>query len=240
MSGPTTDRVEAVAGPRVGVVLPAAGMSRRMGGERKQFLSLAGEPVLLRAVRPFLSHSGVRAVVVALPADQVEPAPSWLVDQDDRLRIVEGGDTRRDSVWAALQALPSDLDVVVVHDGARPLVSPDVIARCIDSAAAGVAAVAGCPAVDTMKRVDEAGAIKETPERSTLWHAQTPQAFPRAQILEAYECAIAEEWVATDDAALVERCGGEVVMVESSPTNLKITRPEDLALAESVLARGGP
>ncbi len=211
-----------------------------MGGERKQFLSLAGEPILLRAVRPFLAHGGVRAVVVVLPADQVRPAPSWLIDRDDRIRIVEGGQTRRDSVWAGLKALPPDLDVIVVHDGARPLVSSEVIARCIDVAASGLGAVAGHPAVDTMKCVDEAGAVTSTPERSGLWHAQTPQAFPSGEILMAYQRAIAENWPATDDAALVERHGGEVVMVKASPTNLKITCPEDMDVAESVLARGAP
>jgi 2-C-methyl-D-erythritol 4-phosphate cytidylyltransferase len=211
-----------------------------MGGERKQFLSLAGEPILLRAVRPFLAHSGVRAVVVALPADDVETAPSWLADHDDRIVIVEGGETRRDSVWAGLQALPQDLDVVVVHDGARPLMSPEVVARCIEVAGGGVGAVAGYPAVDTMKRVDETGVVTGTPERSSLWHAQTPQAFPGGLIIEAYQRAIAEDWPATDDAALIEMIGGEVVMVESSPTNLKITRQEDLDVAESVLRRRVP
>lgn len=237
MSGPLAARTEAGRIPSVGVVVPAAGMARRMGGERKQFLNLAGEPILLRSVRPFLAHSGVQSVVVALPADQVKQVPSWLIDLDDRMLIVEGGESRRDSVWAGLQALQPDLDVVVVHDGARPLVSPDVVSRCIDVAAGGVGAVAGFAAVDTMKRVDEAGGVTATFERSSLWHAQTPQAFPGAQIIEAYRRAVAEDWPATDDAALLEKSGGAVIMVESSPTNLKITHQEDLDVAESVLAR---
>ena len=224
----------------MGVVVPAAGMARRMGGERKPFLNLAGEPVLLRSVRPFLAHPGVQAVVVALPADHVKQVPSWLIDLDDRMLIVEGGQSRRDSVWAGLQALPPDLDVVVVHDGARPLVSLDVVSRCIDVAAGGVGAVAGFAAVDTMKRVDEAGGVTATLERSSLWHAQTPQAFPGARIIEAYRRAVAEDWPATDDAALLEKSGGAVIMVESSPTNLKITHQEDLDVAESVLARRVP
>jgi 2-C-methyl-D-erythritol 4-phosphate cytidylyltransferase len=207
-----------------------------MGGERKPFLELAGEPILLRALRPFLAQPGVRAVVVALPAEQSEETPSWLSALDDRILVVEGGDTRRDSVWAALQALPPDVDVVVVHDGARPLVSREVVARCVHVAAGGVGAVAGFPAVDTMKLVDERGGVTGTPERSRLWHAQTPQAFARTQIVEAYRRAVAEGWPATDDSALVERCGGAVRMVESSPTNLKITHRQDLVIAESVLS----
>ena len=236
MSGPSGDGVEAGKAPTVGVVVPAAGMARRMGGVSKQFLTLAGEPVLLRALGPFLSYPGVRVVVVALPTEQVHTPPSWLTDRDDRIRIVEGGATRRDSVWAALQALPPDLDVAVVHDGARPMTSPEVIARCIEVAAGGAGAVAGFPAVDTIKQVDESGGVIGTPARSTLWHAQTPQAFPAGQIVEAYGRAVAEGWSATDDAAIVEQSGGTVFMVESSPTNLKITHPEDLEVAESVLA----
>ncbi len=227
-------------GPSVGVVIPAAGMARRMGGEKKQFLSLAGEPVLLRAMRPFLSHSGVRAVAVALAAEVAEEPPSWLHDLAPRVRLVEGGRTRRDSVWAGLEALPPALDVIVVHDGARPLVSAEVVARCIEVAAGGAGAVAGFPAVDTLKRVDESGSVTKTPDRARLWHAQTPQAFPGAQLLEAYRRAVSQDWPATDDAALVERSGGKVVMVESSPANLKITCPEDLETARSVLAGRAP
>ena len=211
-----------------------------MGGERKQFLELGGEPILLRAVRPFLAHPSVRVVVVALPAAAAEETPAWLTDLDSRIVVVVGGKTRRDSVWAGLQALTPDLDVVVVHDGARPLVSLDVVSRCIEVAARGVGAVAGFPAVDTMKQVDGSKGVIATPERESLWHAQTPQAFPAPQILDAYARAVNEDWPATDDAGLVERNGGAVTMVESPSTNLKITRPEDVAVAESILARLTP
>lgn len=224
--------------PSVGVVVPAAGLARRLGGRRKLYVELAGAPVLLRALRPLLEQEGVRAVVVALPADEADDPPEWLRDADERITVVPGGETRRDSVWAALQALPPELDVVVVHDGARPLVSPQVVARCIEVAGTGVGAVAGFPAVDTLKRVDAEGEVIDTPDRASLWHAQTPQAFPRSLLMAAYERALAEGWPATDDSALVERAGGRVVMVQSSPTNLKITHPEDLEVAHETLTRG--
>ncbi len=183
----------------------------------------------------------MRVVVVALPAEQVEQPPSWLTDRDDRIRVVTGG--RDPAATQCGQGFRSCLQTSTslwCMMAPSPLVSPDVVARCIEVAAGGAGAVAGFPAVDTMKRVDEFGSVTGTPERSSLWHAQTPQAFPGAQILEAYRRAVAEDWPATDDAALVEKSRGTVVMVESSPTNLKITRQEDLEVAESVLARRAP
>ncbi len=208
-----------------------------MGGMEKPFLELCGEPVLMRALRPFLDHPEVREVVVSLSAAQAESPPTWLLEADQRIRVVAGGDTRGESVWAALQALSDRLDVAVVHDGARPLVSREVVSRCIEVAVGGVGAVAGVPAVDTMKEVDDGGHVAATPDRSRLWHAQTPQAFPFGVLMDAYRRAFAEDFPATDDAALVERVGGSVVMVESSGDNVKITRPEDLEGAELILSR---
>jgi 2-C-methyl-D-erythritol 4-phosphate cytidylyltransferase len=237
VSEPSVDSVKTRQDLRVGVVVPAAGLAKRMEGERKQFFKLAGERILLLALNPLLVHPAVQIVVVALPADQANDPPYWLTNEDDRIQVVRGGDTRRNSVWAGLKTLPSNINVVVIHDGARPLVSPDVVARCIDVAAGGVGAVAGFRVVDTMKIINQAGGITETLERSKLWHAQTPQAFPRAQILKAYQRAVNENWSATDDAAIVEKYGGDVVMVESSPTNLKITCKDDIKIAEAILNR---
>ncbi len=240
MSRPTGDPSNSEEGePTVGVVIPAAGSGQRMGGLAKPFLELSGEPILLRALRPFLEHSGVREVVVPLPTAHAESPPAWLMESDDRIRVVAGGETRRDSVWAGLQALSDVLDIAVVHDGARPFVSPEVIGRCISLAGRGVGGVAGVPAVDTIKEVDGGLCVLATPDRSRLWHAQTPQAFPLDVIMDAYRRAFTEDFPATDDAALVERVGGRVVMVESSGDNLKITRPEDLEMAELMLSHGG-
>ncbi len=239
MSRPAGDPSNSEEGEfTVGVVVPAAGSGQRMGGRAKPFLELSGEPILMRALRPFLEHSRVREVIVALPANDAESPPAWLIEADQRIQVVVGGETRRDSVWAGLQALSDALDVAVVHDGARPLVSRDVVGRCIDLAGRGVGGVAGVPAVDTIKEVDGDGRVLATPDRSRLWHAQTPQAFPLGMIMDAYRRAFTEDFPATDDAALVERVGGRVVMVESSGENLKITRPEDLETAELILSRG--
>lgn len=225
---------------RVGVVVPAAGSAKRMDGERKQFFRLAGEHILLLALNPILTHPAVHIVVVALPADQADDPPQWLTNEDDRIQVVRGGDTRGDSVWAGLKTLPSNIDVVVIHDGVRPLASSDVVARCIDVAAGGVGAVAGFRVVDSIKMADHSGGITETLERSKLWHAQTPQAFPRTQIVDAYQSAVNDNWSATDDAAIVEKYGGDVVMVESSPINLKITCKDDIKIAEAILNKTGP
>lgn len=218
---------------RVGVAVPAAGSGRRMGGARKPFLELGGRPVLAHALLPFLAEPRVVAVAVALFEEDAQRPPGWLTSLDTRVRVVPGGDTRTASVAAALAALPSDLDVIAVHDAARPLVTLAVVSACIDLAATGVGAVAGCPAVDTVKEVDERGRIVATPDRSRIWQAQTPQVFPAALLRRAYA---APNGVATDDAALVEHVGGEMRMVDAGPHNLKVTRPGDLVLAEAVLA----
>lgn len=204
-----------------------------MGGARKAFLELGGEPVLVHALRPFLADARVVSVVVALSADDAARPPSWLPALDVRIRVVAGGATRTESVRRALGALPDDVDVIAVHDAARPLVTREVVDRCIAIAAGGEGAVAGHAAVDTIKIVDEELRVVETPERARLWHAHTPQVFPAELVRVAY--ASAEE-AGTDDASLVERAGGAVRMVEDGTSNLKVTRPEDLPLAESLLA----
>jgi 2-C-methyl-D-erythritol 4-phosphate cytidylyltransferase len=220
---------------RVGVAIPAAGSGQRMGGVRKAFLEVGGQPVLARALQPFLDEPRVVAVVVALgPADAAAP-PDWLTRLDARVTVVRGGETRSQSVRAALAALPGDLDVIAVHDAARPLVTGSIVARCIDVALQGFGAVAGCPAVDTMKVVDGAGHVVDTPDRSTLWHAQTPQTFPAGPLREAYAAAGGED---TDDAALVARHvpSLKLKMVDGGAGNLKVTRQADVSLAEAILA----
>lgn len=226
--------------PRVGVAVPAAGSGHRMGGERKPFLDLLGEPVLLHALRPFLADRRVVRIAVALAPDDAAGPPAWLRELVPRVVTVAGGATRSRSVRAAVDALPDALDAIAVHDAARPLVTDAVVLRCIDVALRGEGAVAGYPAVDTLKRVDESGVVVDTPDRASLWHAQTPQVFPAHVLRAAYADVSAE---GTDDAQLVERAGlGLVVrMVDAGPSNLKVTRPIDVVLAEAILrgrARG--
>jgi 2-C-methyl-D-erythritol 4-phosphate cytidylyltransferase len=208
-----------------------------MGGRRKPFLELRGEPALLHALRPFLAHPAVVAVRVALAPEDAADPPAWLRGLDPRVAVVAGGSTRSASVKAALDAL-GDVDVVLVHDAARPLVTPAIVERCIDAAARGDGAVAGWPASDTLKEVDGERRVRATPDRTRIWHAQTPQAFPAELLRRAY--AAWDGGDAPDDATLVERVGGRVLMVEGSATNLKVTRPEDVAVAEALLAMGSP
>lgn len=233
MKSPSADPAPAL---RVGVAVPGAGSGLRMGGARKPFLELAGKPVLAHALAPFLADERVVAVAVALAPEEAAEPPAWLRGLDPRVAVVAGGDTRSESVRRAIAALPEDLDVIAVHDAARPLVSPRVVSECIALAARGTGAVAGCAASDTMKRIDADGRVLDTPSRETLWHAQTPQVFPAALLREAYAREGAEH---TDDSALVEAVGGEVRMVDAGPTNLKLTKPEDVSLAEALMGLRG-
>ncbi len=226
---------EAREGPTLGVAIPAAGMGRRMGGKRKPLLELRGEPILLHTLRPFLAHPRVVAIAVALAPEEYEDPPPWLRELKGPVELVLGGATRGESVWNALKALPTSVDLVAVHDAARPMVTGEIIDRCIRAVSRNRGAVAGWPAVDTLKRVGEGGEILATLPRNEVWHAQTPQVFPRDLLKRAYESAAASGISDTDDSALVERVGGEVVMVEGSPSNLKVTLPQDLSLAEFLL-----
>ena len=205
-----------------------------MGGLRKPFLEIAGEPALLHALRPFLAETRVVALVVALAPDDARTPPAWLAGLDPRVSVIAGGATRTQSVRAAIAALPPGLDLIAVHDAARPLVTGAVVSRCIDLAGQGFGAVAGCPAVDTLKQVDADASVVATPDRAAFWQAQTPQVFPADVLRAAYAEARAE---GTDDSALVERSAPtlRVKMVDAGPTNLKITRPEDVPVAEAVL-----
>ncbi|HUF13827.1 MAG TPA: 2-C-methyl-D-erythritol 4-phosphate cytidylyltransferase [Longimicrobiales bacterium] len=227
-------------GPTVAVVIPAAGSGRRMGSVRKQYLELAGEPVLLRTLRPFLAHPSVRWIVVALPEADVAEPPAWLRDLDARVTLIAGGDERAESVRRALDSVPEEADVVVVHDAARPLVTRTLIDRTLASVTKEQGAIAALPIGDTVKRVGKDGVIEGTPDRGRLWRAQTPQAFPRALLLEAYRAAAAVGTIeATDDAAVVERNGGRVVVVDGDPENLKVTEPADVIIATALLGRRG-
>lgn len=220
---------------RAAAVIVAGGAGRRIGGElRKQYLEVAGEPILLRALRPFLLHPGVGAVVVVLPADDAARPPAWLAELP--VRVVAGGEERGDSVWNGLLATPEEAPVVLVHDGARPFVTAEVIGRVLEAARTGPV-IAAVPVADTIKEVGPDGVVRATPERSRLWQAQTPQGFPRGLLLDAHRRARGEGFRATDDAAVCERYGIPVRVVEGAAENLKVTRPADLAVAEALARR---
>lgn len=224
----------------IGVVIVAAGSGRRFGdGVRKVYRDLQGVPLLLHAVRPFASHPEVAHVTVVLCAEDAAQPPPWLAEVvGSSLTVTAGGRERADSVAAGLAALPESCSIVLVHDGARPLIQRSVIDAVIARARAGEGAVAAVPLTDTIKRVQPGSdppLVGETVSRANLWRAQTPQGFPRSMLTAAYQQAGADRAHATDDAWLVERAGKRVVLVPDEPSNIKVTTPADLALASHLL-----
>ena len=226
----------------VGVVVVAAGQGSRLGGSvPKQFREIAGVPLVLRALRPFLDHPEVAQVVLALPSDQVTAPPSWLAAMlGSKLTMVAGGAERRDSVAAGLVALRPECRFVLVHDGARPFVERTTIDAVLAKAREGWGAVPAVPLSDTLKETGSDGdpiRVNRTLPRERLWRAQTPQGFPRAMLERAYTASTGDGLRATDDAMLVERLGERVCVVPDSVRNFKVTTPEDLAFAELMASR---
>jgi 2-C-methyl-D-erythritol 4-phosphate cytidylyltransferase len=214
----------------IGVVIAAAGRGSRLGAAGpKAFLPLAGRTLLSRCLDPFLAHPEVRAISVAVP----DPDTPGIVVPDPRLRVVRGGDERQDSVRAGLEAL-GEVDVILVHDAARPFASRALIDRVAAAAFAHGAAVPAVTIPDTLKRVDADGRVVATLARDGLHLAQTPQGFRPDIIRRAHEAARRDGVVATDDAALVERLGGAVFVVPGDPANIKITAPADVRLGEAI------
>lgn len=222
----------------VGVVIVAAGSSIRTRGassELKQFRWVAGKPMLLHSVQTFQARPDVALVVCVLPRSAVGDPPPWLFQSDtERLLITPGGATRGESVRRGLEDLSAECRHVLIHDAARPLVTPDTIDRVVAEVRQGRGAVAALPVVDTLKVVAEDGRIERTIDRARLWRAQTPQGFPRDMILRAHEYAIAHRIDATDDAALCEAIGAEMVVVRGSERALKVTEEADFAIANAV------
>ena len=224
----------------VAAVIVAAGRGTRFGGTLpKVFAPLGGVPLLCRSVLAYEQCDAVGEIVVVAPPGHCERAGLVCAEHTSRLRaVVPGGEQRPESVMAGLEALRGEPpEIVCIHDGARPLVDPATIERTINAARAHGAAIAGIPATDTLKRVDQSGRIVATPVRAELRHAQTPQTFRWEIILEAYQRARLEGLDVTDDASLVERMGHPVYVTEGHPDNIKVTTPDDLARAEWLLAR---
>jgi 2-C-methyl-D-erythritol 4-phosphate cytidylyltransferase len=220
----------------VGVVIVAGGSGSRTGSaELKQFRWVAGKPALLHSVQAFMARPDVAIVVAVLPKAYAADPPPWLFQCDvERLLVSVGGRERQESVWNGLEDMPEQVRVVVVHDAARPLVTDETIARVIAKAREGVGAIAALPVVDTLKEVNEQGEITRTVSRTSLWRAQTPQAFPREMLERAHMDAKGAGVSATDDAALLERLGLPVVVVRGSERGMKITDESDFRRAEAL------
>jgi len=222
-------------------LVPAAGMGKRMGASiNKQYLLLAGRPILAHTLSVFEGASFVDGIFVITPEDEIPFCRDHVVERYGFTKvrgIVAGGAERQHSVLNGLRAMEgtvADDDVILIHDGVRPFVSTDVLARATAVAREDDGALVAVPAKDTVKTVED-GIITGTPPRETLWLAQTPQAFRYAVIRAAHEIADAERFLGTDDAMLVERLGRSVRIVVGDYRNIKITTPEDMVLAEAFL-----
>jgi 2-C-methyl-D-erythritol 4-phosphate cytidylyltransferase len=231
---------------QVFVILPAAGVGTRMAGPQpKQFLALNGLPILIHSLRAFASVERVTAIYVAVRASEIERVEAQAAEYQlsARVRVVEGGDSRQESVSHALAALPAGPDdLVLVHDAVRPLIDAATIDRTIDAVLEHGAAIVGLPAIDTIKQVERTahGAlVTSTIPREFVVLAQTPQGFRYGLLQKAFAEATADGFVGTDEASIVERAGLPVAVVHGSQVNLKITQPGDLALAEFYLRQRG-
>lgn len=219
----------------VAAVIPAGGVGSRLGSRLpKQFLDLGGAPILAATVRHFVRHPRISVAVVAAPPGHVERARRLLAPLGRRVGplVVPGGATRQESVWQALQQVPADTDVVIIHDAVRPFITRGLIDAVLAAAASTGAAICGLPITETVKRVRD-GHVESTLDRAALWAVQTPQAFRCALLREAHEKARRDGLVGTDDAMLVERLGHSVRVVPGLPTNIKITTPADLRRARA-------
>ncbi len=218
----------------VGVVIVAAGRGTRVGGdELKQFRWVAGRPMLLHSVQAFMARPDVAMVVVVLPKSHAADPPPWLFQCDvDRLLVSVGGRERSESVANGLEDLPDEVETVLIHDAARPLVSDALIERVVVAARGGEAVVPALPVVDTVKEVNEDGHVVRTVDRTRLWRVQTPQGFPRDLIVRAHAEAHRARLAPTDDAGICEWLGIPVRIVRGSERALKVTEDADFARAE--------
>ena len=220
----------------VTAIIAAGGRGARFGDARpKQLLLLGGQPILRRSVDAFVSNAHVTDLVVALPRELAADPPEYLRASVKSITVLDGGERRQDSVARAFARVPDRTDVVVIHDAARPLVSAAVIDRTIEAAARHGAAITALAATDTVKRGDAGRVIVGTLPRDEIFLAQTPQAF-RTNVLRDALALAGTGVEATDEAMLAEEAGHRVHLVDGDPRNLKITTPEDLEIAERLIA----
>ena len=228
---------------KVAAIIPAAGSGIRMGlSSPKQFFELEGVPILIHTLRVFQQADAVGHIIVVVPADDCSRVED-LVQRNNLTkvsRVVAGGKERQDSVFTGLEALPEEVELVLVHDGVRPFVPLSVIENCLLEAEKSGAAMAAVRVKDTLKAVSSRKVVEKTINRADVWQAQTPQVATKALLKKAYALAAEKEnFIATDEAGLLELLGVPMKVVEGSEKNIKITRPEDLILARAILMESG-
>ena len=224
---------------KVAAIIPAAGSGSRMGlPSPKQFFELEGVPILIHTLQVFQQVESIGLIIVVVPCENC----TWVEEQVQKynlskvFKVIAGGKHRQDSVLAGLEVLPLEIELVLVHDGVRPFVPVSVIENCLKEAEKNGAAMVAVPVKDTLKAVSRDNVIEQTIDRSGVWQAQTPQAAKVSLLKKAFADVIKhKDFIATDEAALLERVNIPVKVVEGSEKNIKITRPEDLILAKAIL-----
>ena len=234
--------------PKVYAVVPAAGSGRRLGsGTAKQFLLLQEKPILAHTLQKFDASPDVDEIAVAVPEQAIVDTEAMISRY--RLhkvsKVVTGGEKRQDSVYNVLKRFAfQPRDIVLVHDGVRPFIRPEQISRLVEACRTHEAAVLAVQPKDTLRRSNGGGFFDQILDRSAVWLIQTPQAFNAVLLMKAFEKAVHEKFYSTDEAALVERLGTKIKIVEGSYDNIKITTREDLELGALILERwsqgGGP
>ncbi len=226
-------------GKFVSVIIPAAGLGKRMQyKENKMYILVKEKPILSYTIEKFNTCEYVDEIIIVTRKDELDYCKNKIVNENNFYKVkkvVEGGKERQDSVYNGIASIDKKCDIVLVHDGARPFVKEQTIFNSIEGAIENEACVVGVPVKDTIKIVDKSDIVAGTPERSSLWAVQTPQAFSYELIVRAYENARKERIIATDDSMLVEQLGYKVKMILGSYENIKITTPEDLKMAEIFL-----
>ena len=220
------------------VVIPAAGQGRRMKASiNKQYLTLRGRPILSYTLDVFERCALIDEIVLVVNRDEVKICRQQVLTPYGykKVRLAVGGDTRQKSVYAGLKAVDSRTQIVLIHDGARPLIQEETIVKSIYETLEHKATVVAVPAKNTIKVVGQDGMVSHTPDRATLYEIQTPQSFDYGLILDAHARAVADGFEGTDDASLTERLGIPVKIVLGHYNNIKITTPEDLIIAESMI-----
>lgn len=226
---------------RVVALLPSAGQGKRIGeGIKKPFLSLGGRPILAETIERFHSVRYITEIIPIIQENDMEFCLEGIVERykfNKIKRIAPGGHERQDSVYNGLKLVDPRSTLVLIHDGVRPFIRPNLIEEVIMAALEEDGAVLGLPVKETIKEIDNSGTVEKTYKRDRLWSIQTPQVFHYKIILEAYERAYRDNFYSTDDASLVERIGGRIKVIMGSYDNIKITTPEDLLLGEIILKR---
>lgn len=222
---------------KTAAVIAAAGSGTRMGGigKNKVFLEFGGKSVIARTVAAFENCEDIDEIVVVAKEEEIMDMWNELGEFSKVISVTAGGETRTQSTLAGLARISEDISFVAFHDGARPFVTPEIISRAIKDAVRYGAAIVGVPEIDTVKRANTDGFVSETLPRETLWRIQTPQVFKVEEFINAVNSA--ENLNFTDDSAFIEAAGGRVYITYGSYDNIKITTPEDLAVAEKILER---